>query len=95
MFEIGHFPDIWKIAHGTAIYKKSRPKSEKSKFRPISLLPTLSKICESVMYDRLMKHFQENDLISKKQPAYRKGDSTVSQLLYIVHNIRKSWNRND
>ena len=23
--------------------------------------------------------------------AYLKGDSTVSQLLYIVHNIRKSW----
>ena len=34
------------------------------------------------------------DLISQKQAAYLKGDSTVSQLLYIVHNIRKSWNEN-
>ena len=51
----------------------------------------MSKICESVMHDRLIKHCMENDLISDKQAAYLKGDSTVSQLLYIVHNIRKNW----
>ena len=46
------------------------------------------------MHDRLIKHCQENDLISQKQAAYLKGDSTASQLLYIVHNIRKNWNSN-
>ena len=46
------------------------------------------------MHDRLIKHCQENDLISQKQAAYLKGDSTASQLLYIVHNIRKNWNNN-
>ena len=94
LFEIGHFPDIWKVAHITAIYKNSGPKTDESNFHPISLLPTLSKICESVMHDRLFKHCTENDLISHKQAAYLKGDSTVSQLLYIVHNIRKSWTQN-
>ena len=43
------------------------------------------------MHDRLFKHCLENDIISHKQAAYLKGDSTVSQLLYIVHNIRKNW----
>ena len=105
-------------SHVTAIHKKSGPKTDKSNFRPISLLPTLSKICESVMHDRLFKHCPisllptlskicesvmhdrlfkhciENDIISHKQAAYLKGDSTVSQLLYIVHNIRKSWTEN-
>ena len=57
-------------------------------------MPTLSKICESVIHDRLLKHCLENDIISHKQAAYIKGDSTVSQLLYIVHNIRKSWTEN-
>ena len=94
LFEIGHFPDIWKIAHVTAIFKRSGSKTDKSNFRPISLLPTLSKICESVMHERLFKHCIENDLISHKQAAYLKGDSTVSQLLYIVHNIRKCWTEN-
>ena len=91
LFEIGHFPDIWKIAHITAIYKKSGSKSCKTNYRPISLLPTLSKIFESVLHDRLLKHCIENNIITEKQAAYLKGDSTVSQLLYIVHNIKENW----
>ena len=70
LFEIGHFPNVWKIAHVTAVYKRSGPKTDKSNFRPISILPTLSKICESVMHDRLLKHCMENNIISDKQAAY-------------------------
>ena len=91
LFEIGHFPNIWKIAHITAIYKKSGPKTCKTSFRPISILPTLSKIFESVLHDRLLKHCTENQIITDKQAAYLKGDSTVSQLMYIVHNIKQNW----
>ena len=43
LFEIGHFPNIWKIAHITAIFKKSGPKTCKTHYRPISLLPDLVK----------------------------------------------------
>ena len=91
LFEIGHFPYLWKIAHVTAVYKRSGLKTDKSNFRPISILPTVSKICESVIHDRLLKHCIENNVISDRQAAYLKGDSTVSQLLYIVHNIRLNW----
>ena len=82
LFETGYFPEIWKMAHVTAIYKKSGPKTCKTSYRPISLLPTMSKVFESVMHDRLLKHCIENNIISEKQAAY---------LLYIVHNIRKNW----
>ena len=91
LFEIGHFPNLWKLAHITAIYKRSGPKTCKTSFRPISLLPTLSKVFESVLHDRLVKHCIENNLITEKQAAYLKGDSTVSQLLYMVHNIKQNW----
>ena len=91
LISITTFLELWKIAHVTAIFKRSGSKTDKRNFRPISLLPTLSKLCESVMHDRLFKHCLENDIISHKQAAYLKGDSTVSQLLYIVHNIRKNW----
>ena len=94
LFEIGHFPYLWKLAHVTAVYKRSGPKTDKSSFRPISILPTISKICESVIHDRMLKHCLENNVISEKQAAYLKGDSTVSQLLYIVHNIRTNWGQN-
>ena len=91
LFEIGHFPDIWKIAHITAIYKKTGHKSDKTNYRPISLLPTLSKVFESVIHKRLLCHCTDNNIISERQAAYLKGDSTISQLLYLVHTIRKAW----
>ena len=61
LFQVGHFPDIWKIAHITAIYKRSGPKTCRTSYRPISLLPTLSKTFESVLHDRL--HCMENNII--------------------------------
>ena len=43
------------------------------------------------MHERILKHCMENKIISEKQAAYLKGDSTVTQLLYIVHKIKKNW----
>ena len=40
-------------------------------------------------------HCLENNVISSKQAAYIKGDSTVNQLLYIVHKIKQSWTKGD
>ena len=91
MFEIGHFPEIWKIANVTPIYKRSGVKNEKENFCPISILPTLSKVCESVVHERLLSHCTMNNIISDRQAAYMRGDSTMTQLLYIVHFIRKNW----
>ena len=91
IFAAGQFPDCWKIAHVTPVYKKSGPMTEKTNFRPISILPTISKICESVIHNRLLDHLMCNKLISEKQSAYLRGDSTAQQLLYITHKIRKSW----
>ena len=91
MFSAGIFPDIFKIAHICCIYKRSGVKSDKNNWQPISLLPTLSKIAESVMHQRLLSHITDNNVISEKQAAYMKGDSTIQQLLYIVHIIRTTW----
>ena len=77
------------------MFKQKGSKSDKNNYRPISLLPTLSKLCESVMHKRLLDHCIENNVISIKQAAYLKGDSTVNQLLYIVDKIKKSWTKGD
>ena len=95
LFHEGHFPDIWKVSHVTAIFKQKGHKSDKNNYRPISLLPTLSKICESIIHKRLLDHCIENNVISCKQAAYLKGDSTVNQLLYIVDKIKRSWTKGD
>ena len=57
---------------------------------PIALLPTLAKAAEAIMHDRLSGHITDNNLMSDKQAAYLKGDSTTQQLLYINHSIKSS-----
>ena len=44
IFKHGIWPTLWKTANITPIYKKKGPKTDKKKFRPISILSTLSKI---------------------------------------------------
>ena len=95
LFENGHLPEIFKVSHITPIWKKSGSRSDPTMYRPIFLLPTLSKIMESIMHRRLLDHLNDNNIINERQAAYLKGDSTVQQLLYIVHNIKKSWSKGD
>ena len=93
LFEVGLFPDNWKIAHVTPIFKRVGSKNCKTNYRPISILPTLSKVCESIIHERLSTHCTQNNIITDRQAAYLKGDSTISQLLYLVHQIRTSWGK--
>ena len=62
-----------------------------SNYRPVSLLPICGKIFEKVIFDNLYKHIYSNNLISDKQSGYRKGDSTIKQLLSITHEIYKAF----
>ncbi len=93
LFEIGHFPDIFKVSHITALWKRSGLKSDPNMYRPVSLLPTISKVMESILHKRLLDHFIDNKIISERQSAYLKGESTIQQLLYIIHFIRNSWTK--
>ena len=67
--------------------------TDKSNWRPISILPTLSKICESIIHHRLLGHLLDNQIITEKQAAYLPKDSTTNQLLYIIHQIKLSWTK--
>ena len=79
-FSSGVFPSVWKRSVVVPIYKNKGSKSDPTNnYRPISLLSAISKLCERVMYDRLYAHV--NPLLSPAQSGFRKGDSTVWQLL--------------
>ena len=91
IFKSGKFPQIWKTANITPVYKRKGAKTDKSNWRPISILPTLSKLCESVIHKRILRHMLDNNIITEKQAAYLPKDSTTNQLLYIVHKIKAGW----
>jgi hypothetical protein len=87
----GVYPDSWKVQHITPVFKQKGSNSEKKNYRPISILATLSKLCESIVHNRLIDHLTCNNIISKYQAAYLPGDSTAQQLLYMIHKIKGAW----
>ena len=63
-------------------------------YRPISLLPIFSKIFERVIYNSLFNHFVSNRLFKPSQSDFLPGDSCISQLLSIIHEIQTSFHSN-
>ena len=67
------FPSNLKAADILPIHKK-KGKSNIENYRPISILPTLSKIYERCMYDQMYKYFDQ--ILSKYQCGFRQGYNT-------------------
>ena len=77
---LGLFPDCWKIARVAPIFKDG-PADESSNYRPISVLPVVSRLFEKLIYDKLYHYLDSNKLIFGKQSAYRQLHSVLSCLL--------------
>ena len=84
LFTTGIFPSAWKTGKVIPVVKKGSC-HEPANYRPISLLPCLSKVCESIFYDHLYRHVLP--FMSPVQSGFRKGDSTSLQLTRIVQQI--------
>ena len=86
----GIFPKQWKRANVTPVHKKENKQLLKN-YRPISLLPIFAKMFEKIIFLKLYNHLVEHSLITKKQSGFRPGDSVTNQLIYLVHEIYKSF----
>ena len=73
------------------IYKKGSVNDEQN-YRPISLLPNLSKIFEKTLYSRLMSFLENNNVLSDRQNGFRRGKSTVRALYQAISTILDSLN---
>ena len=84
------YPDIWKLANVTPIFKKGDKQLIKN-CSPISLLPICGKHFEKIIFNNLYSYLDVNNLITKNQSGFRPGDSTTDQLLYLVNEIHKAF----
>ena len=82
----GIFPDHLKIAKVLPLYKKG-DKFLFDNYRPISLLPCISKIFEKVVYNQLYEYFDQNKLFISEQHGFRKKHSTETATLEFVGRI--------
>ena len=72
------------------MHKKER-KNLVNNYRPISLLPICGKIFEKVLYNNLFRYFESNNFLVNNQSGFRSGDSCISQLISITHDIFKAF----
>ena len=90
IFETSVYPETWKLANVTPIFKKNNKQLIKN-YRTISLLPICGKILEKVIFNSLYMYLNENNLITKNQSGFRPGDSTINQLLFLVNEIHEAF----
>lgn len=86
----GIFPDPLKQAIVSPILKKGDP-SLIENYRPISLLPSFSKVFESAMCARLSSYFKCNNLFSRYQHAYLEGESIDTAVYSFIQNILEGF----
>ena len=65
----GSFPDNLKLAKVVPIFKKD-DKSQIKNYRPISVLPVISKIFQNVIHTQLIEYFTDNNLLSSQQYGF-------------------------
>ena len=82
-------PEIWKQANVTPVHKKDS-KSNVENYRPISLLSSVGKTFERVIYKQIHNFLLENQVITPFQSGFTRGDSAVNQLVDLYNTFSRA-----
>lgn len=85
--DLGVFPCSLKIAKVTPIFK-SGSKSDPSNYRPISVLPIISKVFEKILYNRLETFLDCKKILHDKQYGFRRKSNTLSATIDLTTKIK-------
>ena len=90
----GCFPNLLKISRIKPLFKKN-DKCLLDNYRPISLLPSISKIFEKVIYKQIYHHFQVNGIFFDSQYGFRENHSTQLAAIELHTRIHESLNKKE
>ena len=90
----GVFPECLKQSKVVPIYKKG-DRNTMANYRPISILPTMSKIFEKCISNRLITFLNKYDVIFPRQFGFRTGRSTADAFLSMVEYVYSCLNRKE
>ena len=78
------FPDDLKMAKVTPAFKGG-DRDDLGNYRPISVLPTVARIFEKLVYDQMYAYFLNNDLLGDRQFGFRSLHSTALALSKVTN----------
>ena len=83
----GQVPVDFKLARVTPIHKKGST-LEPGNYRPVSILSSISKVMERLVYEQVEKYLATKNLIYQLQSGFRTNHSTDTCLLYLTDRIK-------
>ena len=87
ILRLSHFPLQWKLSIIVLFPKPDKPIENTSSYRPISLLPFFSKLCEKLILKRIMPTINEKQIVPDTQFGFRNSHSTIHQIHRLVDTI--------
>lgn len=95
IMRIQYFPSIWKISQIILIHKNGKPTNEVSSYRPISLLPVVSKLFERIFLRRLKPMLVVEKIVPDHQFGFRAKHATVEQVHRVVRKVRQTLEKKE
>jgi hypothetical protein len=92
--ETSVFPDFLKVAKISPIYKKGEDNLF-GNYRPVSVLPSISKVFERVLYNQIYEYFTNQNLLFNSQYGFRKCHSTEFTVLELSDRIIKDMDKGE
>jgi hypothetical protein len=88
------FPMEWKVARVTPIFKKGQ-RTVLDNYRPISILPAVSKLMERILCDQMYEYLKKQNILSEHQFGFRQFHSTTTTLLDCTNEWYINMERNN
>ena len=86
---LGKYPNVFKLAKVIPIYKKDNPNLCQN-YRPISILPCISKILERIIFNQIYKFLEKYNILCPNQYGFRKNYSTDLAVLDLLDKITQT-----
>jgi hypothetical protein len=87
----GVFPASWKVAQVVPVYKRGN-RADYNSYRPISLLPLLSKVMEHLVHRQVKEYLDKHQLLHNAQHGFRSKRSCCSALLMLSSRLSDAKN---
>ena len=91
-FDCGEVPEDWRSANITPVFKK-RDRFKASNYRHVSLTSLCCKIQEHIITSNILKHLEDNSILTDCQHSFWARRNCETQLLTLVHELEDSIDR--
>ena len=92
-FQPGIFPNNCKISKIIPLFKTG-DKNDIKHYRPITLLPSFSKIFENLMLRRMLSFMRNNNILNESQHGFRSKHSILTALTRLLNHVTSALNNN-